>query len=142
MYRIMEHTADLVIEADGADAGETLGLAGQALSCIATGRDDLHGLRPTGELAFRVKAPDRDALAVAFLSELLWFLDSESTLWLGGGAEVAETPDGWVAEVQGNAIVYDPSIHGQGTEVKAITYHDLAFGPRTKGWQLHVVVDI
>ncbi len=142
MYRIMEHTADLVIEADGGDAGETLGLAGQALSSIVTGRDSLHALKPDGELVFRVKAPDRDALAVAFLCELLWFLESENTLWIGGGATVAETDEGWVADVSGNAVVYDPSRHGQGTEVKAITYHDVAFGPNAGGWKLHVLVDI
>ncbi len=142
MFRIMEHTADLVIEADGADAGEALAWAGQALACIATGREDLHGLRPDGELAFTVKAPDRDALAVAFLCELLWFLESESALWLGGGARVEETDEGWVAHAEGNAVMYDPAKHGQGTEVKAITYHDLAFGPKGRSWQLHVVVDI
>ncbi len=142
MFRIMEHTADLVIEADGSDAGETLTLAGQALACIATGREDLHGLRPDGELVFTVKAPDRDALAVAFLCELLWFLESESTLWIGGGATVEETDEGWVAHAMGNAVVYDPAKHGQGTEVKAITYHDVAFGPRHGTWHLHVLVDI
>lgn len=141
-YRIFEHTADLGIEAFGDDAGEALAQAAQALSEVVTGNESLHAHRPDGELAFHVTAPDRDALAVAFLSELLWFLESESMLWLSGGVEVAEGPDGWTARAQGNGAVYRPERHGQGVEVKAVTYHDLAFGPAQGRWRARVLLDI
>lgn len=141
-YRITEHTADLGIEATGVDAGECLSEAGRALACIVTGRDEVRDIRPAGELAFEVEAPDREALAVAFLSEVLWFLESESTLWLGGGVEVEQEGAEWRARAQGNSVVYDAGVHGQGTEVKAVTYHGLAFGQDGPRWRLRVLLDV
>lgn len=138
---IKEHTADLAIEAEGDDAGEALAEAGLGLSIIVTGNDDLHGLHPDKTMQFEVIAPDRDALAVAFLSELLWLLESEGLLWLGGGADVEETAEGWCVAARGNAVAYDPAKHGQGTEVKAVTYHDLVF-EQSKRCRLRIVVDI
>lgn len=159
MFRIVEHTADLAIEAEGATAGECLSAAAQALACIVTGRDDLHGVRPEDEVVFEVKAPDLGALAVAFLSEVLWFLEEESVLWISGGADVEpldmpagdepwsrasgpREPRDWVARARANAVMYSPAHHGQGTEVKAITYNQLRFGPVEGRWRLYVVVDI
>jgi len=144
-YRILEHTADLGIEATGPDAAETLAQAALALTTIITGREHAHALgRPDRELRFRVEAPDRDALAVAFLSELLWHFESQDLVWLGGGVRVEQTPEGLLcAEAEGNALVHDSSKHGQGVEVKAVTYHGLAFGPQPRGeWLLRVILDI
>jgi SHS2 domain-containing protein len=140
-FRIFEHTADLGIEADGDDAGECLSNAALALTQIVTGKDH-HATAPDREITFSVEAPDMDALAVAFLSELLWILDAKGLLWLNGGAAVTLTDDGFMVTAAGNGRTYDASIHGQGTEVKAITYHELAFRPHGPGWRLRVVVDI
>lgn len=140
-HRIIEHPADIGIEAEGATAGEALGAAAQALACIVTGRDDLHGVRPDGEVAFEVAAPDREALAVAFLSEVLWLLESEGALWLDGGADVESGRD-WSARARGNVVVYDPGLHGRGTEVKAVTYHRLRFERDGGRWKLRVVLDV
>lgn len=140
-YRIVEHPADIGIEADGATAGEALSAAAQGLACIVTGRDDLHGIRPDGEAAFEVKAPDREALAVAFLSEVLWLLESQGALWLDGGADVEPGRD-WAARARGNVVVYDPALHGRGTEVKAVTYHRLRFERDGARWHVRVVLDI
>lgn len=142
-WRIREHTADLVIEADGDDAGGCLDAAGLALTSVMTGHDAPHELAADEEAVFHVDAPDLDALAVAFLSELLWLGESKDLLWTGGGVELTVTDDGLHrASAKGNMAAFDPHRHGRGVEVKAITYHDLHFGAEKDEWSLRVLLDI
>ena len=142
-YRIVEHTADVGIEATGPDAGTALADAGTGLASLLVDRDDPRDLRPDRELDLEVEAPDLPALAVAFLSELLWRLESEDVLWISGGAEVEEDGQGmWRARAHGNAVDYDPARHGEGVEVKAVTYHDLVFEEKAGGWRLKVLLDV
>lgn len=145
MFRLVDHTADLAIEATGRTRDEALGEAGLGLTAVLTGRDAVHRLgAPEREVRFVLEAPDADALAVAFLSELLWLHESEDLLWLGGGVRVEAGAGGTVrVTAAGNALRHDPARHGRGVEVKAVTYHGLRFGPAAAGgWELWVVLDI
>ena len=143
-FRLVEHTADLGIEALGASADEVLQEAALALTSVLTGRDHPHTLgRPDRELRFSVEATDNGALAVAFLSELLWHFESQDLLWVGGGVRLHEGKDGLLrADAEGNAIVHDAARHGQGVEVKAVTYHGLSFGREKAGWRLRAILVI
>jgi SHS2 domain-containing protein len=139
MYRLLDHTADLMIEAEGPTRDAALGEAARALVRVVTGKDP-HA-RPDQEVVFQVEAPDAGSLVVAFLSEVLWILESQGVLWLGGGVHIEE--DGILrALARGNGVRYDPMRHGRGVEVKAVTYHALEFGPHGGGWRLRVVLDI
>ena len=144
-FRLVDHTADLAIEAEAPTREAVLGQAALGLTAVLTGRPRAHDLaRPEREVSFRVDAPDEAALVVAFLSELLWLHESEDLLWLGGGVEIAELPDGGLRlSAHGNAVVHDPVKHGRGVEVKAVTYHGLRFGREPSGaWGLWVLLDI
>lgn len=144
-FRLVDHTADLAIEAEAATREAVLEQAALGLTAVLTGRPRAHELaRPEREVSFRVDAPDEAALVVAFLSELLWLHESEDLLWLGGGVEVVELPDGGLRlGAHGNAAVHDPVRHGRGVEVKAVTYHGLRFGREPAGgWGLWVLLDI
>lgn len=145
MRRLVDHTADLAIEAKAATRDAVLEEAALALTEVLTGRPHVHdAARPEREAAFHVDAPDDAALAVAFLSEILWLNESEDLLWLGGGVTVSRLDDGGLrAEARGNVAVHDPVRHGRGVEVKAVTYHGLRFGRGRDGqWELWVVLDI
>src|SRR5207237_6752972 len=115
-FRLVDHTADLGIEAEGASAEEVLADAARGLTAVLAGHKDAHALgRPERELAFTVEAPDRVALLVAFLSELLWHFESEDLLWLGGGVLLGTGRDGIARlEARGNAVRHDPARHGRG----------------------------
>lgn len=143
MFRLADHTADLAIEATGADRGEALAQAALGLTAVLTGRQDAHAARPEREVRFVVEAPDLDALAVAFLAELLWLHESEDLLWLGGGVAVEQEPSGmWRATAAGNGARHDPARHGRGVEVKAVTYHGLSYARDGAHWRLWVLLDI
>jgi SHS2 domain-containing protein len=145
MFRLVDHTADLAIEATGESREAVLAEAALALTQVLTGRPHTHdGTRPDRELEFHVDAPDPAALAVAFLSELLWLNESEDLLWLGGGVRVEPLPDGGLrAFARGNAVRHEAGRHGRGVEVKAITYHGLRFERGADDqWHLWVLLDI
>lgn len=143
-YRLVDHTADLAIEATGPTRESVLEDAALALTAVLTGKPGAHALgRPDRECSFRVDAPDEASLVVAFLSELLWLHESEDLLWLGGGVAVTPLRDGGLRlAAHGNAAVHDPARHGRGVEVKAVTYHGLRFGREGKEWTLWVLLDI
>lgn len=149
--RLVEHTADVAIEAEGATREEALAQAALGVAMVVTGRSDAHTLVPDAEARFWLEAPDLGAVAVAFLSELLWLLESKDQLWVGGGVQLSEGPverttNGPVQELRlearGNMVAYDPVVHGRGVEVKAVTYHDLAFAKADGRWHLRVVLDL
>ena len=145
MFRLVDHTADLAIEADAATREAVLEEAALGMTAVLTGRPRAHeGVRPDREVSFRVEAPDPAALVVAFLSELLWLHESEDLLWLGGGVAITDLADGTLRlDAHGNAAVHDPVRHGRGVEVKAVTYHGLRFGRQSSGaWGLWVLLDI
>lgn len=140
-WRLWEHTADIGIDADGADAGECLGHAAHALAAIVTGTEEGLPLRGGSAQEFRVEAPDIQALAVAFLSELLWLIESEGLLWTSGGVDVTIGEES-AADARANMVRYDTRQHGRGVEVKAVTYHQLFFGRDGDRWRLRVLLDI
>lgn len=139
MYRLMDHTADLAIEADGEDLGAALAEAARAVTEVVTGRPPPQ--QADLEVVFTLEAPDEQALVVAFLSELLWILESQGILWCVGGATVEAGGPGWRVRAAGNGVLYDPHLHGHGVEVKAVTYHDLQVR-RAATVQLRVVLDL
>lgn len=142
-WRIVAHTADLAIEASGPTEGAALDAAALALTHVLTEAPDPHGLGSDTEIQFVLEAPDHESLLVAFLSELLWLADSEGLLWTGGGIQIAATDDGlWRATATGNGVVHDPNRHGRGSEVKAVTYHDLHSGQVDGAWSVRVLLDI
>lgn len=143
-FRLVDHTADLGIEADGATAEEVLEAAALGLTAVLSGKANPHDLGvPQREVAFTIEAPDRIALMVAFLSELMWMYESEDLLWLGGGVTLGKGRDGIARlEAKGNALRHEPSRHGRGVEVKAVTYHDARFEMAAGKWHLRVLLDI
>lgn len=141
MRRLVDHTADVAIETEASTPGECLAEAALALTELLVGRP-AHELVPDRELIFDVQAPDLEALAVAFLAELVWLQQAEDALWLGGGVEVTSEGAGWIAHAKGNGLVHDAVRHGRGIEVKAVTYHGVRFERAASGWALRVVLDL
>jgi SHS2 domain-containing protein len=141
-WRLWDHTADIGIDADGPDAESVLAHAARALTSVVTGRPDGLDLRAGTHHAFRVEAPDLESLAVAFLSELLWLMESKGLLWVSGGVTIGTDEAGLFAEGAANMVKFDTRLHGRGVEVKAITYHKLFYGRDGNQWRLRVVLDI
>jgi SHS2 domain-containing protein len=134
-FEILEHTADVGIRARGATLEEVFEAATRGLADIAGlwSRDD-------GErTAIEVEAPDLGALLVDWLEEVLWLHDSRDVLF--GAVQVDRVGGG---RASGSLTLVPRAGAGiAGTQVKAITYHQLRVERVTdSGWVAEVYVDV
>ena len=132
-FEIVEHTADVGIRAAGATLAETFEQATLGLA-------EIMGLR-TGEEENRepisVEADDLGALLVDWLSEVLYLLEVRD-------ARLARVRVDEVGEGRATGrVVLSPRGSGvAGTQVKAITYHQLKVERTDAGWAARVYVDV
>jgi SHS2 domain-containing protein len=131
-FEILEHTADVGIRATGATPAEVFEQA-------ALGLADIIGIRTTGPgevVEIALDGSDRGGLLVDFLSEILWLHESRSA------ALASVTVDEASNSRVGGRVVLTPLKTALGTQVKAITYHQLRVEQEAGGWTATVFVDV
>jgi SHS2 domain-containing protein len=129
-------TADVGIWATGPSPAALLEALGLGLFALMT---DLRRVRPREDRALSASGSDPTALVVNFLSELLKLHEQDG--FLVREIEVrpmGQPPTALLASVRGEP--FDRARHPVGTEVKAVTFHALAFDPE-RG-RARVIVDI
>lgn len=124
-YRLLEHTADAMVEAYGSTLGERFANAAYALFDQMT---DVTKVSPTGEVRLELKADGREQLLVDFLQELLFLHDVENLVF--GEFEVETDGRSLVARARGEQ--FDEDKHQKRSVVKGITYHRLEFDDSRK----------
>jgi SHS2 domain-containing protein len=135
-FRILEHPADLGIEARGGSIGEAFEQAAAGLISIL--------LDPAGVLSHQartlhVTASDRERLLVRWLSEILYQVDGRSFV-PASCAVTMEGETGLTARVRGEPL--DLERHSTRTDVKAVTYHQLSVRETAEGVVVTVFLDI
>jgi len=135
-----DHTADVGLSAWGDSPAELLAaLAGGLADVIC----DRSRVRADVVRTLRVEAQDIEALAVDFLSGLLYifavdrFLPAEASVTV---KDPGENRIALTAELAGET--YDPSRHEIRTEVKAVTYHQLKIAPEGGRWVGRIILDL
>ena len=135
-YRILEHPADLGIEAWGRTVGEAYEQAAEALVAVLV---DPETVSACTEVTVDVSAEDLEHLLVRWLSEILYQLDGRGFVPRRVSVQrVDET--GLSATLRGEQL--DLARHSTRTDVKAITYHQLSVQESRQGVVLRVFVDI
>ncbi len=135
-FEIIEHTADTGIRAYGRSREQLLENAARGLFSIIT---DLGLVEEREVRRVEVSAPDDEALAVEWLSELLFLHETESMLF--AGFKVTEKGENEIeGELRGEP--YDPGRHLLLAEVKAVTYHMLEVSRRGDAWEATIVFDV
>jgi SHS2 domain-containing protein len=133
-FEILEHTADVGVRAEGESLGEVFEQA-------ALGIADIMGIYAPGDgdaQDIEVEAPDVGALLVDWLSEILWLHDSRDALL--GGVEIVGVTE---TRARGRVILVPRAGEEvEGTQIKAITYHQLEVKPTESGWGAEVFVDV
>ena len=129
MYEWRDHTAEIELQirapreehvfADAADA------FGRYVELDSDGAPTRHELE--------LEAPDRGALLVALLEELIYLADTEG--FVPDRTEVRLAPNRLRAVLDGRRTRIDPI-------VKAATYHGLRFERNGTGWDALVVFDV
>ena len=137
-FRFLEHTADVGVEVTAPDLPRAFSEAGIALFGIMT---DISKFGSQESVSISSSGHDLESLLYSWLEELIYiFGTSELVLTRIDVAEFSTDPP--AIRAVGYGEVFDPSLHGGGTEVKAITYHRMEIKTSKKKWILRYFVDI
>ena len=132
-FEIIEHTADVGIEARSASLSELFELAARGLA-------DISGTWTPGApdrlIEFELDAPDLPALMVDWLNELMYLQEIHDAHY--ASVKVAE-----ISEKRLKAVVgLSAGKEWTGTAVKAATFHKLVVEERSEEWFTRVYVDV
>ena len=136
-FEELDHTADVGIVVRGASAEETLARLVLAFSELLSG-----GAAPeeSALLAIALEPADLPSLAVDTLRELLFRFDAEAML--PTSVTVLELGVELGARLNVGVGAYDPELHAEGLELKAVTLHEARFERSHDGYLAQIVFDI
>ncbi len=135
-FETFEHTADIGLVARGRTPEELFVHAAGGLVDLMV---DPEGLREETHIEVAVSAPDREALLVAWLNELIYQLDTRG--FLPRRCRITQASDtDLAAELFGETI--DPRRHKVRRMIKAATYHGLRLTQIDGQWEARVILDL
>lgn len=134
-WRLLEHTADMGLEASADDPAGLFAAAAEALMAIL-GADGER--RPLEARTVRVGADDLGELMVNWLGEVLFLVEQGFVPARFEIARIGRT--GLEAVIKGE--FRDPGRQGLEREVKAVTYHRLQVEETDGRWRARVFVDL
>jgi SHS2 domain-containing protein len=135
-YRILDHTADVGLEAEGATLAEAFANAAIGMYSIMV---HLDRVSERVQRPVEVKAKDAEGLLTAWLLELLFITEVEGLVFRRFDVQEA-SPRHLAAVAHGEPL--DPQRHPKGAVVKAVTRHALEVGPIEGGYRVRVILDI
>ena len=135
-FEYLEHTADIGVIAYGDDLRQLFRNAARGLFSIIV---ELNDIESKERIEIEVTAPDREALLVNWLNELIYIVDAKGLLLKDFDiAELTETR----IKAKGYGEKIDIEKHHLKTQVKAATYHQLKIEQKSDGWRAQVIFDI
>lgn len=136
-YEDLAHTADVGVRVRGASAEEALARLALALGALLAGGGEAP---PEREERLAVAGgPGLAGTAVGLLRELLFRFATERLIPCEVEVHRAGE-DGSEATVA--FARYDPVRHGEGADVKAVTWHAARLEPEGAGWVAQAVFDV
>ena len=136
IYQAIDHTGDLGMLVFGADLRELFVHAAWGLFDLMT---DAERIEPRLNRDLTVEAIDLEDLMVRWLGELLYAYDTHRFLAVNAAFHTLE-PTRLQAILRGET--FDATRHPIDTEIKAVTYHQIAVERLDAGWQARVIFDI
>jgi SHS2 domain-containing protein len=130
-WKLIEHTGDIGVVARTATLEGLFADCAEAMFSILAENDSP---RPTGKETFPVSGEDPPEELRDFLSELLYRFSADRKMY---GPFVAGK-----GSVEASFETYDPERHPLGTEIKAVTWHQLEAVREGHGWSARVIFDI
>ena len=135
-YRILDHTADVGLQAEGATLAEAFANAATGMYSIMV---HLDRVSERVQQRVKVEAEDVEGLLTAWLLELLFITEVEGLVFRRFDVQEASSRH-LVAVAHGEPL--DTERHPKGAVVKAVTRHGLEVGPIEGGYRVRVLLDI
>lgn len=137
-FEELEHTADAGIRVHGDSAAEVLARLILGHAQFLCGGGPLHRAgRTRVDVA---PAPDLALIAVDVLRELHARFDTHG--WIAESVHVHALSEQQGAAVSVDYAHFEPELHGEGTDIKAITYHAAELERENGGWVGQIIFDI
>jgi len=135
-YRLITHTADLGMEVRGKDLTDLFVQAGWAFFDVMmeARRIDLQQ-----ERTITVEAPDREALLIAWLGELLYLFETQHLVF---GKFLIQAMTSQSLQALGWGEGFDLKKHHLKSTIKAVTYHQLRIWEEKGSWRARVIFDL
>jgi SHS2 domain-containing protein len=135
-FEPIDHTADVGYRLFAPSLPELFAVGGRALFDAIT---ELDTVQTRVQKSLSVQAADREALLVAWLSELNFFCLTEFLLF--ARFDIQSLTETHVAAIAHGEKI-DPRRHEIKTEIKAVTYHGLYVRATEQGWEAQVIFDV
>jgi SHS2 domain-containing protein len=136
IYEPLSHTGDLGMLVYGRDLPELFAHAAWAMFDLMS---DATTIRPQHTVTLSVSAADLEDLLVRWLGELLYLYETQRLLCCTFTFTLLE-PAHLTATVAGETL--DSNRHPIDTEIKAVTYHQIAVEQVRGHWQARVIFDL
>ena len=135
-YRILDHTGDIGIRVWGKTLPILFSHAGWAMFDLIT---FAKRIKPEKDREISVTAPDREALLVAWLGELLYTFETQNMVF--SKFEIYKFSDTCLeARIWGEP--FQETRHLLKLQIKAVTYHQLRIWQERGLWKAEVIFDI
>lgn len=139
MFLEIDHAADLGLDLSGPDPGAVLEAAQRGLVRVLFG--ETPDVEPADVRTVELVADSYPELLKAWLERLYRMIEEEAFVPVDVAIERVG-PRGLRARVRGGRV--EPETRAAASELKAVTWHQLAFepGPGGKGWRARVILDV
>ena len=134
-FRILEHTADTILEANGRDLDELFGNAALGMFTVIA---EPAKAAPAEQREISLADNTTADLLHAWLSELLYLFDTEGLFFCAFECRVEA---GRLAAVA-RGEPFDADRHEYKTEIKAVTHHELKVEQTGAGWRAQLLLDL
>jgi SHS2 domain-containing protein len=133
-FDYLPHVGEVGLRVTGTTIGEVLRQAGLALATLLLPGGPPSG-RPHVVREIAIDAPDRAALLIDWLNELLYLADRDR--WVPNTIDIRDATDRQV-----RASASGPVLDQAPTLVKAATWHDVRFDARNGTFEARILLDI
>lgn len=137
--KYIEHTADILFEAEAATLGE---LFEQCALAVEESQIELDNVEAKDEKVITGKNKDVERLLFDFLDDLLYHKDADQMIFSEFDVKVEEKDGEYAMECKALGEKLNPKKHEQKVDVKAITMHMFKVEKTDKGWKAKVLIDI
>jgi SHS2 domain-containing protein len=135
-YELIEHMADIGITAYGSDLKQAFANAARGLFSLIA---ELDTVSEKNIYHFQVSAPDRDALLVNWLNELIYRFEAKEMLFHRFNINTLTDTE---LKATGYGEKIDLTKHELKIQVKAATYHMLKIEQIKDEWKVQVIFDV
>lgn len=135
-FRILDHTADVGLEASGADLAELFTNTARGMFSIIV---SLETVQPSKQIPLELTADNLENLLVNWLGELLYLSSARQLVF--SRFDISKIDSHHLLAMAGGEPI-DQSRHVLYTEIKAVTYHNLMVKKLDQGWIARVLFDV